>query len=118
LKKTLKKMPKRRSVDETEKVKVKKEKKTDSELEIPEGEEEYKWWLEQNGNDSGIKWTTLEHKGPLFPPLYEPHGVCMKYDGVLVFTKADQSCSLLHLKKSRLFLQLSSSPITLKIPHL
>ncbi|RKO99326.1 hypothetical protein CXG81DRAFT_14661 [Caulochytrium protostelioides] len=26
-------------------------------------------------------WTTLEHNGPMFPPLYEPHGVQMRYNG-------------------------------------
>ncbi|XP_024370141.1 DNA topoisomerase 1 beta [Physcomitrium patens] len=29
----------------------------------------------------GVKWTTLEHNGVIFPPPYEPHGVKMLYDG-------------------------------------
>jgi len=29
----------------------------------------------------GGKWHTLKHKGPLFPPEYEPHGVPVKYQG-------------------------------------
>jgi DNA topoisomerase-1 len=45
-----------------------------------EKEEEYKWWLEEN-RDETIKWTTLEHNGVLFPPVYEPHGIKMRYDG-------------------------------------
>ena len=43
-------------------------------------EEDYKWWEADNLN-SDVKWATLQHKGPLFPPPYEPHGVKMKYDG-------------------------------------
>lgn len=42
--------------------------------------EEHKWWLEKTHED-GVKWETLEHQGPLFPPEYEPHGVQMKYNG-------------------------------------
>ncbi|KAJ3222208.1 DNA topoisomerase 1 [Clydaea vesicula] len=58
--------------------------------ELGEGEEEseeYKWWLESV--DDSVKWQTLEHSGPLFPPPYEPHGVKMKYDGVEVELKKD-----------------------------
>ncbi|KAL8143625.1 hypothetical protein V2J09_016657 [Rumex salicifolius] len=29
----------------------------------------------------GQKWTTLVHNGVIFPPVYEPHGVKMLYDG-------------------------------------
>lgn len=29
----------------------------------------------------GQKWTTLAHNGVIFPPLYQPHGVKMLYDG-------------------------------------
>ncbi|KAI3636607.1 hypothetical protein MIR68_005296 [Amoeboaphelidium protococcarum] len=43
-------------------------------------QEVYKWWEEQD-HDNEIKWTTLEHKGPQFPPDYVPHGVLMRYDG-------------------------------------
>ncbi|RKO89509.1 hypothetical protein BDK51DRAFT_12332, partial [Blyttiomyces helicus] len=48
-----------------------------------EGEPEYKWWLDTEKDDS-VKWTTLQHNGPIFPPPYEPHGVKMLYDGVEV----------------------------------
>lgn len=55
--------------------KVKKE-------ETEETEEVYKWWENDNQDDS-IKWETLEHKGVMFPPPYEvlPSSVKMKYDG-------------------------------------
>ncbi|KAJ3191267.1 DNA topoisomerase 1, partial [Irineochytrium annulatum] len=46
-----------------------------------EEEEEDGWWNDLDALNSGVKWTTLEHKGPLFPPPYEPHGVKMKYNG-------------------------------------
>ncbi|XP_028391729.1 DNA topoisomerase I, mitochondrial-like [Dendronephthya gigantea] len=36
-----------------------------------EEEEVWKWWEEEKHPD-GIKWLTLEHKGPYFPPEYEP----------------------------------------------
>lgn len=43
-------------------------------------EEEYKWWLEEE-KEGGVKWDTLQHAGPLFPPDYVPHNVKMNYDG-------------------------------------
>lgn len=33
--------------------------------------EEYKWWEQQNEDDT-IKWQTLVHNGVIFPPEYEP----------------------------------------------
>lgn len=36
-----------------------------------EVDEEYKWWEEQNKDDT-IKWNTLKHNGVLFPPEYQP----------------------------------------------
>ena len=41
-------------------------------------EQEYKSWLEENDT---IKWTSLEQNGVLFPPVYEPPGVKMRYNG-------------------------------------
>lgn len=32
--------------------------------------------------DDGVKWTSLQHNGVMFPPEYVPHGVKMNYDGV------------------------------------
>ncbi|KAJ3331297.1 DNA topoisomerase 1 [Blyttiomyces sp. JEL0837] len=48
--------------------------------ESDEEDDDYKWW-KQGLNDGEVKWKTLEHAGPMFPPEYEPHGVKMKYDG-------------------------------------
>ncbi len=44
--------------------------------------EVWKWWEEEPHPD-GIKWLTLEHKGPCFAPLYErlPSSVKFVYDG-------------------------------------
>lgn len=36
-----------------------------------EEEEVWRWWEEEKKGD-GIKWNTLEHKGPLFAAPYEP----------------------------------------------
>lgn len=33
--------------------------------------EDFKWWENQNKDDS-IKWTTLRHNGVIFPPDYQP----------------------------------------------
>ena len=72
------------------KTKVKKEKEVKEENgvkkegeNVDEEEDGYKWWLEQD-KDDGVKWTTLEHAGPYFPPPYEPHGIKMKYNGVQI----------------------------------
>lgn len=57
-----------------------------------EGESsEWKWWLEKkDGDEEGIKWTTLEWNGVLFPPAYEPHGVKLYYDGEPVELTSEQ----------------------------
>jgi DNA topoisomerase-1 len=49
-----------------------------------------KWWEEEKLPE-GIKWKTLEHKGPYFPPLYEPLPKHVKflYDGKLVSLTPD-----------------------------
>nr|SVE91634.1 EOG090X0296 [Daphnia sinensis] len=53
---------------------VKKEKK--------EEEETWKWWEEEKHED-GVKWKSLEHKGPVFAADYEPlpANVKFKYNG-------------------------------------
>ncbi|KAG0711669.1 DNA topoisomerase 1 [Chionoecetes opilio] len=40
------------------------------------------WW-EENKRDDGLKWTFLEHKGPLMAPAYVrvPHNVKFTYEG-------------------------------------
>ncbi|XP_072259810.1 DNA topoisomerase 1 [Pyxicephalus adspersus] len=47
-----------------------------------EEEEKWKWWEEERHTD-GVKWTFLEHKGPVFAPPYEPlpDNVKFYYDG-------------------------------------
>ncbi|XP_034119099.1 DNA topoisomerase 1 isoform X1 [Drosophila albomicans] len=47
-----------------------------------EEEEVWRWWEEEK-RDDGVKWTTLEHKGPVFAPPYErvPRNVRFFYDG-------------------------------------
>lgn len=54
----------------------KKKKKGEEEQEV------WKWWEEER-KDESIKWTFLEHKGPLFAPNYEPlpKNVKFYYDG-------------------------------------
>ncbi|KAF8342258.1 uncharacterized protein EI90DRAFT_2965361 [Cantharellus anzutake] len=37
-----------------------------------EEEELYRWWEQGAVEDGSKKWTTLEHNGILFPPLYQP----------------------------------------------
>lgn len=57
--------------------------KKGAKVEEEEGDDEkYKWWKEQE-QDDGVKWTTLEHNGVLFPPEYTPlpPHVKLYYDG-------------------------------------
>ncbi|KAJ2865397.1 DNA topoisomerase 1 [Coemansia aciculifera] len=42
--------------------------------------DEFKWWL-NNKDNTGPKWSTLEHFGVMFPPEYEPHGLPLVYRG-------------------------------------
>jgi DNA topoisomerase-1 len=49
-----------------------------------EEEEEEQWWEMENATfaQKGEKrWTTLKHNGVLFPPLYVPHGIPIRYNG-------------------------------------
>lgn len=41
-------------------------------------QEVWKWWEEEKKND-GTKWHFLEHKGPVFAPLYEPLPSSVKF---------------------------------------
>lgn len=45
----------------------------------------WKWWEEEK-EDDGTKWKFLQHKGPLFAPLYErlPDLINFRYDGKVV----------------------------------
>lgn len=62
-------------------------------------EEDYKWWEEQDKDDT-IKWTTLEHNGVLFPPPYEalPSHVKLYYEGnpVDLPLEAEEVAGFLH----------------------
>ncbi|XP_060725740.1 DNA topoisomerase I, mitochondrial isoform X2 [Tachysurus vachellii] len=62
-----------------------KGKKDHKEKEAKKAEDEagkWKWW-EEGKHADGQKWKSLEHKGPLFPPEYEPlpSNVPFLYDG-------------------------------------
>ncbi|CAI9738008.1 DNA topoisomerase I, mitochondrial-like [Octopus vulgaris] len=84
----------KRKAEETyepiKKKKIKKEIKNEVESPIKgrkkkDNEEQqtvWKWWEEER-RDDGVKWTFLEHKGPLFAPDYDPlpDNVIFKYDG-------------------------------------
>merc|ERR1712071_673612 len=45
-------------------------------------EKTWKWWEEER-NEDGVKWKSLEHKGPLFAAEYEPlpKHIKFKYNG-------------------------------------
>ncbi|KAF5904732.1 DNA topoisomerase I, mitochondrial-like isoform X1 [Clarias magur] len=69
-----------------------KKKKTKEEIEAAralkikkkEEEEQQRWrWWEEEKYEDGIKWKFLEHKGPYFPPEYQPlpDNVKFYYDG-------------------------------------
>ncbi|XP_052230549.1 DNA topoisomerase I, mitochondrial-like isoform X7 [Dreissena polymorpha] len=47
-----------------------------------EPQEVWKWWEEEKA-EGGVKWTFLEHKGPVFAPEYEPlpDEIKFYYDG-------------------------------------
>jgi len=94
-KKAKKKKDKKKSKDkdkerEKGKTKVKKEIKEEDGKASPqkkkvkkeEEEEVWRWWDEEPLPD-GIKWRSLDHKGPYFPPEYErmPKNVKFYYDG-------------------------------------
>ena len=50
----------------------------------------WKWWEEDKPGE-GIKWKTLSHKGPVFPPAYEPlpKNVKFYYDGKVMKLKPE-----------------------------
>ena len=49
----------------------------------------WKWWEEEK-KDDGTKWKFLQHKGPLFAPLYErmPEYVNFYYEGKIILQVA------------------------------
>ncbi|XP_047008759.2 DNA topoisomerase I, mitochondrial [Ictalurus punctatus] len=70
----------------TAKKKTKEEIEAARALKIKKKEEEeqqrWRWWEEEKYED-GVKWRFLEHKGPYFPPEYQPlpDNVKFYYDG-------------------------------------
>ncbi|GAA6227782.1 DNA topoisomerase I, mitochondrial-like isoform X1, partial [Lates japonicus] len=70
------KKPKRtkEEIEEARQLKIKKK----------EEEEQNRWrWWEEEKYEDGVKWKFLEHKGPYFPPEYQPlpDNVNFYYDG-------------------------------------
>lgn len=69
----------------TTKVEVKEEGPVKKRKKVVEEEEVWKWWEEEQvtEKDLTVKWTKLEHKGPMFAPEYVPipNTVKFKYDG-------------------------------------
>ncbi|KAM7350668.1 DNA topoisomerase 1 isoform 1-T3 [Cochliomyia hominivorax] len=73
---------------------VKKEKKEQEEEEV------WRWWEEEK-RDDGVKWNTLEHKGPVFAPPYErlPKNVRFYYDGKLMeLSEETEECATFYAK--------------------
>ncbi|KAH3774192.1 hypothetical protein DPMN_175566 [Dreissena polymorpha] len=78
-------------------IKKKKKSKTAAKTTIPtsspttkkaakeEPQEVWKWWEEEKA-EGGVKWTFLEHKGPVFAPEYEPlpDEIKFYYDGMRI----------------------------------
>lgn len=96
-KKKIKKAEKRTST-KTEVVsptkRVKKEKKDEEEDEV------WRWWEEEK-RDDGVKWHTLEHKGPVFAPPYErvPKNVRFFYDGKpMALSEETEECATFYSK--------------------
>ncbi|TSK38475.1 DNA topoisomerase 1 [Bagarius yarrelli] len=82
----VKKEEKEQPVSEKKRKKTKEEIEASRALKIKKKEEEerqrWRWWEEEKYED-GIKWKFLEHKGPYFPPEYQPlpDNVKFYYDG-------------------------------------
>ncbi|EFA76447.1 DNA topoisomerase I [Heterostelium album PN500] len=66
--------------EKKETTKSKKRKHDDDDEDEEGGDDQYKWWLDKPHAD-GVKWKTLSHAGPVFPPPYVPHGIKLYYDG-------------------------------------
>ncbi|KAL7887025.1 hypothetical protein AOLI_G00047460 [Acnodon oligacanthus] len=94
--------------EEKKKNKVKKEededKKDEKEKKAKKAEEEadkWKWWEEGKRAENGQKWRSLEHKGPLFPPEYEPlpSSVSFLYNGTpVVLRPATEEVAVFYAK--------------------
>ncbi|XP_017115033.1 DNA topoisomerase 1 isoform X2 [Drosophila elegans] len=74
--------PKKKKIKQESVVKIETVSPTKRQKIKEEEEEVWRWWEEEKRAD-GVKWTTLEHKGPVFAPPYErvPRNVRFYYDG-------------------------------------
>ncbi|XP_065366156.1 DNA topoisomerase 1 [Calliphora vicina] len=73
---------------------VKKEKKDEEEDEV------WRWWEEEKRED-GVKWNSLEHKGPVFAPPYErvPKNVRFFYNGKpMQLSEETEECATFYSK--------------------
>ncbi|KAL1124103.1 hypothetical protein AAG570_001873 [Ranatra chinensis] len=87
-KKTVKK-PKVQNETQEETTSPRKRKKEEDEHEV------WKWWEEEKKPD-GVKWSYLEHKGPVFAPAYEPLPPNVKFfydENYLLFLGKEMSLS-------------------------
>ncbi|KAL7744966.1 hypothetical protein ACLKA6_007236 [Drosophila palustris] len=78
------KPPKKKKVKKESEIKAETTSPTKTSRKVKKEEEEEVWrWWEEEKRDDGVKWTTLEHKGPVFAPPYErvPRNVRFFYDG-------------------------------------
>jgi len=69
---------------------TKKEKEMEAEKQV------WKWWEESEQLPDGVKWRSLEHKGPMFAPDYErlPKHVKFWYDGKeMKLTEETEECA-------------------------
>ncbi|XP_018800445.1 PREDICTED: DNA topoisomerase 1 [Bactrocera latifrons] len=77
--------PKKKKAKKTEQLpQVKQETASPTKRKKKEEEEEEVWrWWEEEKREDGVKWNSLEHKGPVFAPPYErvPKHVRFYYDG-------------------------------------
>ena len=64
----------------------------------------WKWWEEEK-KDDGTKWKFLQHKGPLFAPLYErmPEYVNFYYEGKIILQVAKQVWRGFNLERDEFF---------------
>ena len=59
----------------------------------------FRW--EEEKREDGVKWNTLEHKGPVFPPLYQrlPKNVRFFYDGKpMELSEETEECATFYAK--------------------
>jgi len=71
-------------------------KMTKKEKELQAEKQVWKWWEESEQLPDGVKWRSLEHKGPMFAPDYErlPKHVKFWYDGKeMKLTEETEECA-------------------------